>query len=206
MPTFVTGLVIGFAIAVPVGPIGVLCLQRSLRDGRLSGLISGLGAATADALYGLVAALGLTVVTDELVAHQRAIQLGGGIFLLLLGLKIFRTKPPAAGERTVFAPRLKRAYFSTLALTLTNPMTILSFVGIFAGVGIGVADDSRGAACWLVLGVFVGSAIWWTILSFSAAWLGQRLQQSGLRFLHRSAGIVIAGFGVWQLIQVVIHR
>jgi threonine/homoserine/homoserine lactone efflux protein len=206
MPPFITGLTIGFTIAVPVGPVGVLCLRRSLRDGRLSGLVSGLGAATADAIYGLIAALGLTFITNELAAHQQAIQLGGGIFLLLLGLNMFRSKPAVTGERTVYAPRLKRAFFSTLALTLTNPMTILAFVGIFAGFGLGAQTDSTGSACWLVLGVFVGSAIWWTMLSFSAAWFGQRLQQGGLRFFHGFAGILIAGFGAWQLIQLALDR
>ncbi|HEX2855711.1 MAG TPA: LysE family transporter [Opitutaceae bacterium] len=207
-PPFITGLAIGFTIAVPVGPVGVLCLKRSLRDGRLAGLISGLGAATADAIYGLIAALGLTFITNELLAHQREIQLGGGIFLLLLGINMLRAKPASVGARTVDSPRLKRAFFSTLALTLTNPMTILAFVGIFAGFGIGAGGGGGGTStsCWLVSGVFVGSAIWWTILSSSAEWLGKRMQQGGLRVFHAFAGILIAGFGVWQLIRLALDR
>src|SRR6185295_15897800 len=99
MTHFLKGVAIGFTIAVPVGPVGVLCLKRSLRDGRLTGLVSGLGAAVADAIYGMVAAFGLTFITDELVAHRHALQLGGGAFLLFLGIKMLCAKGPTLGER-----------------------------------------------------------------------------------------------------------
>jgi threonine/homoserine/homoserine lactone efflux protein len=202
MTHFLNGVAIGFIIAVPVGPVGALCLKRTLRDGRLSGLISGLGAATADAVYGFVAAFGLTFITDELVAHRRALQLIGGIFLLLLGLKTLLSKPPQIGEGSVHVARLSKAFLSTFVLTLTNPMTILSFLGIFAGFGVGSSGNlGMLPACWLVLGVFAGSAVWWLLLSSGAAWLGRRLDHGGAHLIHVGVGWVILGFGAWQLGQ-----
>lgn len=201
---FLKGLVIGFSIAIPVGPIGLLCLRRSLNEGRLAGLVSGLGAATADALYGLVAALGLTAITDALLAHRTALQLGGGLFLLYLGITTLRARPPAPTAATPTPTRttsLHSAYLSTLALTITNPMTILSFLGIFAGLGFTGANHGVWSACWLVLGVFLGSGIWWLLLSTAASWLGSRLQHGGLRLLNIFSGLIIVAFGLWQLGQ-----
>src|SRR5437868_1618115 len=126
MSPFLQGLVIGFSIAAPVGPIGLLCIRRSVAHGRAAGFVSGLGAATADALYGVVAALGLTAVTTALLAHRAWLQLGGGIFLVGLGIATFRSRPPTSAAREAETARLPAAYASTLALTLTNPMTILS--------------------------------------------------------------------------------
>jgi len=196
--SFLKGLAIGFSIAAPVGPIGVLCIRRALADGRLAGFVSGLGAATADALYGLVAALGVTAVMNVLVEHRVWLQLGGGLFLLYLGLATLRTKP-AAETRTTTAPNLQAAYFSILALTLANPMTILSFIGIFAGLGLGVSAGGAEPACRLVLGVFLGSAAWWLLLSTAAGWLGHHLRHGGLRALNIASGLIIAAFGGWQL-------
>jgi threonine/homoserine/homoserine lactone efflux protein len=199
MPTLLKGLAIGFSIAAPVGPIGLLCIRRSLANGRLAGFVSGLGAATADALYGLVAALGVTAVMNALVEHRVWLQFGGGLFLLYLGVATFRAQPAAAKARTATASTLRAAYFSILALTLTNPMTILSFIGIFAGLGIGATAAGARPACWLVVGVFLGSAAWWLILSTAASWLGHRLHHGGLRALNLASGLIIAAFGVWQL-------
>jgi threonine/homoserine/homoserine lactone efflux protein len=207
MTHFLNGLAIGVIIAVPVGPVGALCLKRTLRDGRAAGLVSGLGAATADALYGFVAAFGLTFITDELVAHRRPLQLIGGAFLIFLGLKTLLGKPARIGERGVHVARLSRAFFSTFALTLTNPITIVSFLGIFAGFGMG-ASGNLGVlpACWLVLGVFLGSAFWWLLLSSGAAWLGRRLDHGGAHVIQICVGAGIAIFGVWQLVQFFIQR
>jgi threonine/homoserine/homoserine lactone efflux protein len=178
----------------------LLCIRRSLADGRLAGFVSGLGAATADALYGVVAALGLTAITRVLLAHQGWLQLGGGAFLVCLGVATLRARPPSAAARATAATNLRSAYFSILALTLTNPMTILSFLGIFAGMGIGPGASGVLPACWLVLGVFLGSAAWWLLLSTAAGWLGGRLQHGGLRALNVVSGLIIAGFGGWQLV------
>ncbi len=195
------GTLIGFSIAAPVGPVGLLCIRRSLHDGRLAGFVSGLGAATADTLYGLVAAFSLTALTDLLVSHRAALQLVGGFFLLYLGIQTLRARPPAQAAQARPSPNLAGAYFSTLVLTATSPVTILAFVGIFAGLGVGSAGGGTFAALRLVLGVFLGSAAWWLILSTSANWLGGKLQTGGLRTLNLIAGSIITAFGLWQLAQ-----
>jgi threonine/homoserine/homoserine lactone efflux protein len=201
---FLKGLVIGFSIAAPVGPIGLLCIRRSLCDGRLAGFVSGLGAATADAFYGIIAALGLTAITHALLDHRGWLQLGGGAFLLYLGFATLRASPPLARSTSSTSARhLPAAYASTLMLTLTNPMTILSFLGIFAGLGIGGSSGSAFSAGALVLGVFLGSAVWWLLLSATAGWLGARLERGGLRALNILSGVTIAAFGAWQLAAVV---
>lgn len=193
MHSFLKGLVLGFSIAAPVGPIGLLCIRRSLADGRLAGFVSGLGAATADAVYGALAALGLNALMAALQAQRFLFQLGGGIFLLYLGVATLRAVPRPTEAKAAAAPNLRAAYFSVFALTLTNPMTILSFLAMFAGLGL---DGGPG---WLVLGVFVGSAAWWWLLSLAAGWLGARLQRGGLRAVNLASGALIAGFGAWQL-------
>jgi threonine/homoserine/homoserine lactone efflux protein len=193
----VRGLAVGFSIAAPVGPIGVLCIRHTLTQGRLYGFASGLGAATADAVYGTVAGFGLTVVSDLLVSHQTWLRLIGGLFLCWLGVKSFMANPT---QRTAPTNRgaLTGVYLSTLLLTLTNPMTILSFAAVFAGLGLGGAMDYTGAA-WLVLGVFLGSAAWWLVLSGGVGLFREKLGNQQLRWVNRISGIVIAGFGLFCL-------
>ncbi|HVS53429.1 MAG TPA: LysE family translocator [Opitutaceae bacterium] len=198
MSPLLKGLIVGFSIAAPVGPIGVLCIRRSLTQGRLAGFVSGLGAATADVIYGVVAALGLTAISHALLAQRLWLQLGGGAFLVYLGVATLRPHRAVNAARPPESARLSSAYASTLGLTLTNPMTILSFLAIFAGLGAGTTSGAWPAIA-LVLGVFLGSAAWWLCLSSAAGWLGARLQHGGLRVLDILSGVVIAGFGVWQL-------
>jgi threonine/homoserine/homoserine lactone efflux protein len=197
---FGRGLVIGFAIAAPVGAIGVLCIRRTLADGRLNGFVSGLGAATADALYGLVAALGLTSISSLLVARQDVVRLVGGLFLCYLGVRTALASP--ARERAAGSRRgLLAAYGSTLALTLTNPSTILSFVAVFAGLGLADAAGDRQAAGMLVLGVFLGSAFWWLLLSGGVGLFRQALTPERLRWVNRLSGAMLAGFGLLALVS-----
>ena len=197
--TLLRGALIGFSIAAPVGPIGVLCIRRTLADGRAHGFVSGLGAATADAVYGSVAAFGLTFVSGFLVSQQPWLRLVGGAFLCYLGVKTFLARP---AERAAAAGGggLASAYISTLFLTLTNPTTILSFAVIFAGLGLGGAAGNYAAAAVLVLGVFLGSASWWLILSGGVAPLRAQFGSSGLGWVNRLAGIIIAGFGAIALL------
>lgn len=197
------GLVIGFSIAAPVGPIGLLCIRRALADGRWAGFASGLGAATADALYGVVAAMGLGALTTLLLEYQRWLQLGGGLFLVYLGVSTLRGGPQQAAVGAKHSPNLASAYLSTLILTLANPMTILAFLGIFAGLG---GSAGTGSAGWLVAGVFLGSAAWWLLLSATAGWMGAKLQRGGLRWINLASGALIAGFGVWQLVGLLRSR
>lgn len=198
MTLFLRGLIVGFSIAAPVGPIGVLCIRRTIGDGRLIGFVSGLGAASADAVYGSVAAFGLTAVSHVLVANTLWLRVVGGAFLVYLGVRTFLASParraPAAGRAGAAG-----AYATTFALTLTNPMTILSFAAVFAGLGLGGAD--YGGAASLVLGVFAGSALWWFILSGAASLLRARLDGPGLRWVNRASGVIIGAFGVAALLS-----
>lgn len=202
------GLILGFSIAAPVGPIGLLCIQRTLQRGRLAGFVSGLGAATADACYGLIAALGLNTVVSFLVGLQFWLQLGGGLFLLGLGAKIMFVRPVAASAAasTPNQAHLTGAFASVLLLTLTNPATILSFFAVFAGLGI---DARPGSAVSLVVGVFLGSAAWWLILSFLAGLLRDRLNEGRMRALDVIAGlslIVLAAWSLWPLVRPIINH
>ncbi len=153
------GLIIGFSIAAPVGPIGVLCIRRTLAEGRAYGFVSGLGAATADGCYGTIAALGLTLVSSFLVEQANWLRLIGGAYLCYLGLKTFHSRP---AERAAEAKGrgLLGAYSSTLFLTLTNPLTIFAFAAIFAGLGAEAAAGNTFGALNVVLGVFLGSMAW----------------------------------------------
>jgi threonine/homoserine/homoserine lactone efflux protein len=190
----IRGVVIGFSIAAPVGPIGVLCIRRTLADGRTAGLVTGLGAATADAIYGSIAAFGLTALSDALVGGQLWIRLIGGAYLLALGVRTFVSRP---GERPASATRknLLAAYGSTFVLTLTNPMTILSFVAVFAALGLGTTHPEPLAAAALVGGVFLGSALWWLTLSGGVGLLRSRFDVRSLEWVNRLSGTILIAFG-----------
>jgi threonine/homoserine/homoserine lactone efflux protein len=194
---FLKGTIIGFSIAAPVGPIGVLCIRRSLSDGRTVGLVTGLGAATADTAYGCIAAFGLTAVSSVLVAQKFWLGIIGGIFLCYLGAKTFFSKP-ASQEANVRGGGLLPAYLSTFLLTLTNPATILSFIAVFAGLGLGKNSDYLTATA-MTTGVFVGSALWWLILSNGVGLLQSRANDKLMRMVNRVSGVIIFGFGIFAL-------
>ncbi len=195
---FLQGCLIGVSIAAPVGPIGVLCIRRTLASGRIAGLISGLGAATADAIYGCVAAFGLTIISDFLLNQQYWLQSGGGLFLCYLGCKTFLAEPSAIGTGDG-NESLIGVYASTLALTLTNPMTILSFAAIFAGMGLAGPHRGLFPAILMVGGVFVGSTFWWMILSGSFELIRSRLNSASFLWVNRISGLIIVLFGAWIL-------
>lgn len=197
------GLVLGFTIAAAVGPISLLCIRRTLAEGRTVGLVSGLGVATADATYGAVAAFGLTAVTDVLVDGRRVLGLIGGAFLLWLAWRTFRAVPgPAAAERSTARRGLPGAYLSTLGLTLTNPMTILSFAAMFVGLGV-TAGDVAGAAA-MTFGVFLGSASWWVVLTGVVGALRSRVTPARLRRVNIASGAVIGAFALVALVGAVV--
>jgi threonine/homoserine/homoserine lactone efflux protein len=191
------GLVIGFSIAAPVGPIGVLCIRRTLADGQAAGFASGLGAATADALYGSIAGFGLTFISGILIGQRAWLSLIGGLFLCYLGVRTFLSRP--AEGAAAAAGSLAGAYASTFFLTLTNPLTILTFTAVFAGLGVASAGGSYLTAGLLVLGVFLGSALWWLILSASVSLLRARFSGRGLPWVNRVSGVIITAFGLLAL-------
>ena len=199
MTFFLRGLIVGFSIAAPVGPIGILCIRRTLAEGRMPGFVSGLGAATADALYGCIAGFGLTFISSFLLHQLGWFRMIGGAFLCYLGLRAFFSKPaePLTSEE---GKGLGSAYASTFFLTLTNPMTILAFAAIFAGLGVASESKDYVSAGILVMGVFLGSTLWWVILSSGVGLFRKKFDLRALRWVNRISGIVIMGFGLISLL------
>lgn len=191
-------MVLGFSIAAPVGPIGVLCIQRTLSRGRLPGFVSGLGAASADAVYGSIAGFGITALASFLLEYRTGVRLGGGLFLVYLGIQSFRAEPASPSASPANAQGLARDYGSTFLLTMTNPVTILAFVSIFAGLGVGVSGDYREAIL-LVGGVFAGSALWWVLLATAVNHFRTRLPHSLTHRVNQLAGSIVVGFGLLAL-------
>jgi threonine/homoserine/homoserine lactone efflux protein len=193
----IKGVIIGFSIAAPVGPIGILCIRRSLAEGQKMGLATGLGAATADAVYGCVAGFGLTAVSSFLVGQKVWLGFLGGLFLCYLGIRTFIAKP-AEKPAEVGGSGLLSAYLSTFFLTVTNPMTILSFVAVFAGFGLGASSDYLSATT-LVAGVFIGSGLWWLLLSTGVALFRSRVNSSWMAAVNRASGVIMLAFGLYSL-------
>jgi len=199
------GLALGFSIAAPVGPIGLLCIRRSLADGPWMGFVVGLGAATADTVYGCVAAFGLTAISNFLVGQKLWLGLIGGLFLCYLGAKTFLSRPVDNGVTVGASGSFSRAYLSTFVLTVTNPMTILAFAAVFAGFGLGATSDYVTAAA-LVTGVFVGSAFWWLLLSTGAGLFRTRVTSTWMRGVNWFSGGLIFCFGICALVSSLMHR
>lgn len=198
---FFRGLLIGLSIAAPVGPIGVLCIRRTLAEGRVAGFVSGLGAATADMLFGCVAGFGLTFISGVLIAQHFWFQLIGGLFLCYLGVKTLLSRPAEVAATVQQGKGLLGAYASTLFLTATNPLTIFAFAAIYAGLGAAVGD--YGAALTLVAGVFTGSALWWLLLSGGVSLFRAKFNARSLLWVNRISGVVIVGFGILALSKMV---
>lgn len=203
--------VMGFAIAAPVGPIGVLCIRRTLANGIPHGVASGLGAATADAFYGSLIAFGLSAITALLLDLGILLNLVGGAFLLYLGVTTIRStismsdsdESSKNNEEASSKKGLFYSYLSTLALTITNPMTILVFLGIFAGFGDTVLNAGANSSL-IVLGVFLGSAAWWLLLSFGMGLLRTKVTPARLVWINRFSGLLICGFALRILLDVII--
>jgi threonine/homoserine/homoserine lactone efflux protein len=199
---FLKGLAFGFILAATVGPMWVLCFRRTVAYGALAGLASGMGIAVADAIYGAVAAFGLTAVSGFLLEQELWLGLAGAAFLLWLGTKTLLAPPQAIDAASVERLSPGAAFASTLGLTLTNPPTILAFVAIFAGLGLASSSD-YAAAGLIVLGVFLGSATWWIVLAAGAGWLRGRIGPRLLRGINIVSGITILAFAAWQIARLV---
>lgn len=193
----IRGFIIGLSIAIPVGPIGVLCIRRTIAEGRLSGFITGLGAATGDAAYGGVATFGLSIITNILVGQQIWFRLIGGAFLIYLGAQTFESLPPEKATKSK-GGGITITYLSTLLLTVTNPLTILMFTAIFGGFGVSLIGFYQAAI--LTLGVFLGSVSWWFVLTLIVGLFRSRFDVLWLRAVNMVSGIIIAGFGLWSVV------
>jgi threonine/homoserine/homoserine lactone efflux protein len=191
---FLKGLIIGFAMAVPIGPIGILCIRKTLAEGHSRGLIIGIGGAAADSLYGSIAAFGLTFVSDIISREQVWVRLVGGGILLFLGVRTFLAK--ARDQIIPFVTKgLLGSFISAFILALTNPMTIFAFLAVFAAFGLG-HQITAISALYLVLGIFGGSLLWFLTLGFVATFFRKKLNRGGLRWVNRVAGVLLILSGV----------
>jgi threonine/homoserine/homoserine lactone efflux protein len=191
------GVAVGLAIAAPVGPVAVLCIRRTLLQGPAAGFVSGLGAVTADVIFGAIATFGVAALSDELLEHEFALGIIGGVFLIGLGINTYLKPPPQPGRP--LAGRLVKSYASAFLLTITNPITIFAFTAIFAGFGIVGHDMSRSASWSLIAGVAIGAALWWSGLTLAASYLRERVAVHQLRWLNKLSGGLLVLFGVVSL-------
>lgn len=186
---FIKGLVIGFAMAVPIGPIGIICVRKTLTEGRIHGMVIGLGAATADLFYGSIAAFGLTIISDTLQTQRVWIRLVGGALLIFLGIRTFRARPADPNLPLRHTGKL-RSYFTTIFLTFTNPITIFVFIAVFSALGLG-EGLAFFSASFLVSGVFLGSGLWFLILSSGVTLFRKKLDLTGMKWVNKIAGVLI---------------
>jgi len=199
------GALVGIVIAVPVGPVGVLCVRRTIVHGRLAGFLSGLGAATADAVFGIIAAGGLTVVADWLFGFQNWLRFFGGAYLIFIGVSAYRASPEERDSDRE-PESLIADFASTFALTITNPITILAFLAIFASIGFTGDDATIGHAAILVAGVWLGSLLWWAGLSLGTGLMRMSLDRHHLVWLNRGSGSILVVSGVVLLGSLVIKH
>ena len=191
------GLVAGLIIVAPIGPIAILCIRRTLSSGRIAGIVSGLGAATADFFYGAVAAFGLAFISSFLLGEMAWLRIIGGLFLIYLGVRTFLSKPADKPAQAKYS--LTGAYVSTFLLTITNPMTILSFAAAFSGIGSLMENASLATAGFFSLGIFLGSVVWWLILCSAVDLFRGKLTPPAMAWVNRISGAIIALFGVVAL-------
>mgnify|MGYP000120851913 CR=1 FL=1 len=193
-------MLIGFSIAAPVGPIGVLCIRRTLNNGWGIGLLTGLGAAVADACYAMIAGYGIAAVASFFIHQQTVIRIAGGLFLCYLGLRSLLAKPAPQGMIANGAGRFG-AFITAFVLTLTNPLTILSFSAVFAGLGVAGGSSDFLTATWLIFGVFCGSIAWWLMLSAGVSLLRERVYPQLLPWVNRISGVIILLFGISAILS-----
>ena len=194
------GIAVGIVIAVPVGPVGIMCVRRTIFEGKLAGLVSGLGAATADAIFGFIAAFGLTFVSDWLIGYHQWLRIAGGCYLLYVGGSALLAEPEAKRSSEPDAEGLLRDFLSTFALTLTNPITILAFLGIFSALGLSGDDATFSRAAILVLGVWLGSLLWWLALTLGLGSLFRSFDARNLKWVNRASGFILLLSGAGLLI------
>jgi threonine/homoserine/homoserine lactone efflux protein len=200
------GILVGLVIAVPVGPVGIMCVRRTIFEGKLVGLVSGFGAATADAMFGIIAGFGITAVADWLLGYQEWLRGIGGCVLILVGGNNLRTNPQAQLDSPPDPESLSWDFLSTFLLTLANPVTIFAFAGIFAAIGLSGAEATFDRAAILVLGVWVGSLLWWLALAFGLTSFARSLDTRYLAWINRASGGILLLSGTALLASLIIER
>lgn len=195
------GILIGLSIAAPVGPIAVYCIRQTLLHGRIFGVVSGFGAATADMLYGLIAAFGMIQITAMFTELRVWFRLLGGLFLLYLAAKTYFSATDAAENKLASPQKLIDTYFTVFFLTITNPMTVMMFLAIFTGISSGTGIEQFTANILVVIGVFIGSALWWIFLSLLIEQAGKKINASWQRSINIISASIIGGFGLFTLFK-----
>lgn len=203
--TLLDGMLVGFSASLPLGPIGVLIIQRTLQNGRTSGLLSGFGAAMSDTIYAIIAGFSLSYIVTFIEAQILWIQLGGVIVLTGLGIKIFRTNPVAqlrrqkAGKHSLISD-----FVSTFLLTLSNPLAIFLFIAFFAGFRVLKSEYGLIGHLIIISGVFFGAAVWWTLLTSVVGLFRSKINLRRLFWINKIAGLtiivlVVAAFLFWLI-------
>ena len=200
---FVQGIIIGLTLAVPVGPLALICIQRTVSEGRLHGIFSGIGVATADSFYAAVTFLGLTVISALIIAQQYLFRFLAGVVLILIGIRVFLSIPSAISAKTEHETYLKD-YLSMVALAIANPLTLVFFLVILPGYGVVIHGTSFLSAAEFVAGVFFGSTVWWVVLCGSIGSVRSRISAENLGRINRVSGLLISCFGAGVLILLVI--
>ena len=196
----IKGIVVGFVVAAPAGPIAVLCLHRSIEEGHLSGVATGLGAALGDTVFGAIALFGVGFAAQFLASEQTLVRLGGGLVLIVLGVTTFLRKPKT-GAFVEDHITLIGAFAGAFALTLANPITILAFLAIFSAIGVEHLAGHRADSLALVIGILGGATAWWMSLALGAALFRDRFTEKGLIWVTRVSGLLIVGFGVAAIVS-----
>jgi threonine/homoserine/homoserine lactone efflux protein len=200
---FIQGIIIGLTLAVPIGPISLLCIQRTIADGRVHGIVSGLGVSTADSFYAAITVLGLTVISSMIIAHQYIFRSIAGIILILIGIRVFMLVPAGVSEKSEHETYFKD-YLSMVAIAIANPMTLVFFLVILPGFGVIIQESAFLPAAEFVAGVFFGSVVWWIILCSSVGSVRSRISVRSLGMINRISGVLIACFGAGMLILLVV--
>lgn len=199
------GLILGFSVAAPVGPIGALCINRTINKGYISGFVSGLGAATADLIYGTIAGLGLTIISEFLLDYKFPIQAVGLVFLAYTGIKTLLKKHDEFEYKRFVTKDLFSDYLTTFFLTITNPITILFFIAVFSGLGLSVSENNKIDSLPLILGVFLGSGAWWLFLSGLTHKIKNKINHKILKQIDLLSGIIILAFAVYLAINLIVE-
>lgn len=189
----------GFLLSMPIGPVNLLCIRRTLNGGWTAGFVSGLGAATADTLYSFIAAFGVSFIMDFLMMEKTYFQIAGGLFLCYLGVHTYRLAPKEKNAAQV-GRGMARAYAMALFLTLSNPASILALMALFAGVGIVSQSSDLSSSILLALGIFSGSTLWWLTLCGIVNLFRNKFTSHGVRWLNRISGVIITAFGIFTLV------
>jgi threonine/homoserine/homoserine lactone efflux protein len=199
----VKGAIVGFLASIPLGPVGVLCIQRTINKGKTSGLYSGLGAAVVDMLYAVVAVLGLSFIIKFIEEQAIYFQFMGGIVLFILGIRIFYTNP----VHQIRKHRRKKSnliedFFSVVVLTLSNPLAVFLFIAAFAGMGIVTANKTWFDSGLLIVGVFLGATFWWFLLTRTVNAFRKKFRLKQLWWVNKIAGAVIVLFGFFTVLSI----